>query len=190
MDDDRLRAILRDLEEWEGSVPHLYCDSLGNVTIGIGYLVPHVQAAMCLPLRNVGWNRSATPDEKAADFHRVRLQGGGKLAAAYKAVPPMPTLRLQPEAVVELGVKKLRDVFLPGLAKLCPGFESYPQQAQSALVDMAWNMGLGKLGEFRHLLAACADGRWDIAARECSVKTSRYSRNAWRARQFAEAAGV
>jgi len=37
------------LLESEANIPWMYCDSRGNVTVGIGHLIPNAEAATKLP---------------------------------------------------------------------------------------------------------------------------------------------
>jgi GH24 family phage-related lysozyme (muramidase) len=183
MDDARLVKILGDLAQWEGRTAYLYLDGAGHVTVGVGCLLRTVEAAQALPFVNVGWLRLATREEIAADFARVLAMPAGKLAHEYRAVPPAHQIELKPDDVTALGVARLRRA-VSGLRDAFVGFDLYPQPAQAALIDLAWNLGMAGLRKFRLLAEACRAGDWERASRECLVSTSRYARNAWRTQQF------
>ena len=197
--DERLKQIVTDLEQFEGRVAFMYNDTATppNRTIGVGCLLKDAAVACLLPFRNVTAGRSATRDEIAADFARVQSLRGGQAARFYQAQPGTPALELGDDDITALAISKLRDEFLPGLAGMCPGFDNFPEPAQSALVDMAWNLGIGTpatptrrgtgLHGFPSLIAACNGGDWSTAARQSHVATSRDNRNAWRAAQFTAA---
>jgi hypothetical protein len=194
--DDSLKQILADLERFEGRTTYIYNDNASppNRTIGVGCLLKDAATASGLPFRNVTAGRAATPVEIAADFARVMAMPGALPAARYRAQAGTPVLELGDDDVTALGVSKLREQFLPGLHALCPGFDDFPQPAQSVLIDMAWNLGLGGpataahrasgLHGFPSLIAACNAGDWASAARQSHVATSRDERNAWRAAQL------
>ena len=194
--DDRLKQILVELERFEGRKSFLYNDSASppNRTIGVGCLIKDAASASQLPFQNVTAGRLATPAEITADFSRVAMMPGSLPAKSYRAQPGTPVLELSDDAVTALGVSKLRDQFLPGLRDLCPGFDDFPLSAQSVLIDMAWNLGLGAaatatrkatgLHGFPSLIAACNKGDWATAAKQSHVSTSRDERNAWRAQQL------
>jgi GH24 family phage-related lysozyme (muramidase) len=194
--DDRLKQILVDLERFEGRKPFIYNDSASppNRTIGVGCLLTDAAAASQLPFQNVTAGRMATPLEITTDFARVAAMPGSLPANSYRAGPGTPALELSDDAVTDLGVSKLRDQFLPGLRVLCPGFDDFPMPAQSVLIDMAWNLGLGApatptrratgLHGFPSLIAACNAGDWATAAKQSHVATSRPERNAWRSAQL------
>jgi GH24 family phage-related lysozyme (muramidase) len=200
--DERLKAILAELERFEGRTAFLYNDSANppNRTIGVGCLVKDVAAARALPFRNVTAGRPATVDEITAEFARVAAMPGSLPASKYRAQGGAAVLELGEEEVTALGVAKLRDKFLPGLRGLCPGFDEFPQSAQSVLIDMAWNLGIGGpatashrangLHGFPTMIAACNKGDWATAAKHSHVSTSREARNAWRAAQLLAAAAV
>jgi hypothetical protein len=198
--DDGLKQILAELERFEGREPFIYNDSASppNRTIGVGCLLKDATVASQLPFQNVTAGRLATPAEITADFARVAAMPGALPARSYQARPGTPVLELSDDAVTALGVSKLRDQFLPGLRDLCPGFDDFPLSAQSVLIDMAWNLGLGTAATASHrasglhgfpsLIAACNAGDWATAAKQSHVATSRDERNAWRAAQLLAAA--
>jgi hypothetical protein len=199
--DDGLKLILTGLERFEGRIAYIYNDSANppNRTIGVGCLLPSAEAACHLPFRNLTAQRPATPAEITADFARVQAMPGGLPAPRYRAAAPAPALELADDDVTALGVHKLQTDFLPGLHQLFAGFDDFPTSAQSCLIDMAWNLGLGAaasagrkasgLHGFPSLIAACNRGDWATAAKESHVSSSRDSRNTWRATQLLAAAG-
>lgn len=196
MTDDQLRQVLTDLETFEGRVPYIYNDNATppNRTVGVGCLLKDAAAAGVLPFKNLTAGRSATSDEIASDFARVAAMPGGLLARRYQG---LPSIQLGDDDITALAITKLRTEFLPGLLGLCPGFDNFPEPAQSALIDMAWNLGLGApatpthratgLHGFPSLIAACNRADWATAATQSHVATSRDDRNAWRAAQFLKA---
>ena len=56
----------------ENFVPHMYLDRYGNVTVGIGTLLPDAAKAKTLPFVRRGSNISATPQEIERDFNKVK----------------------------------------------------------------------------------------------------------------------
>jgi GH24 family phage-related lysozyme (muramidase) len=190
------RKFLPDIKRWEGVVPWLYRDSLGYGTIGIGFLVRDIDEAIDLPLQNFTEDRVATDDEKRREFTRVMSCQRGLRAGAYRAVRP-PRIEMPAAAVEARALKRLATEFLPGIMRLMPGFEGFPEPAQAVIVDMAWNLGIGRpatadhkasgLTAFGALRESCNRGDWAEAAQHCHVATSRPERNDWRADRFAAA---
>lgn len=42
--------VIKNTENYEGRVPHLYLDTRGLVTVGIGHLIPNKSAMASIPL--------------------------------------------------------------------------------------------------------------------------------------------
>jgi hypothetical protein len=187
MIDEELKAELDRLEPFEGRVPWMYLDSAAhpNVTCGVGYLLSNADAACSLPFVHLDGETPATIDEIRADFHRVISLPGGLRASAYKG-----PLRLSQADIDAEGFRRLRG-FLKGLPGVFPGFEGFPDGVQQALLDLAWNVGLGGLAKWSHLCAACnsVPPNWEMAAANCrtanpSHNPQREHRNDWRSSCF------
>lgn len=183
MTDDQLAAFVPDLVKWEGSVGWMYRDTLGYVTVGVGNLLHSVDDAVRLPFQS--YSEAATTGEIGQDFLRVIGMPKGLSASAYAGAAGV---HLTAAAISDLAVRRLRDEFIPGITRLLPGFESFPGPAQSALVDMAWNLGVHGLAQFSYMLGMCENRNWTRAAASCHRKTSRAERNDWAAGKFLEAA--
>jgi GH24 family phage-related lysozyme (muramidase) len=180
MTDKQLRMVLVELEHWEDREASLYLDSRSNPTIGIGCLVPSAVSFASLPLR-VEAGALATGQQKRDEFARVAAMPPALGAAAYRG---SPRVFLTEEGIDGLAFRRLHTT-CTGLAMLCPEFDAFPESAQMCLIDLAWNLGLGKLKEdFPKLVAACNRGDWRTAAIESHVSSSRAARNEWRAQQF------
>ena len=159
MTDEDLKAELTRLEPFEGRVPWPYLDARGLVTTGVGYLLHDVDAMLAMPWHHLDDGLPATPDEVRAEYFRVQAMPAGLGANHYKGA-----LRLLPADIDAEGVRRLR-VFLAGLPGVFPGYDGFPRPAQLALLDLAWNDGLGApatathaatgLRGWTHLLAAC-----------------------------------
>lgn len=151
----------------EGVVRHFYLDTLGLVTIAYGCLVATVHEACSLPMvRRDG--APATPDEIAADWHRIK--GRPNLARlGYRAAATVAELRLTPEGVEAVTWAKL-DKMLDHLERRFPGFASWPASAQLAVVSLSWACGPGF--DFPKCVAALQRQDWAGAAAECQMRTA------------------
>lgn len=177
----------RDLLKWEGNVRHMYRDTQGHVTTGVGNLLRDAGAATALPWRHGENGPPATPDEVRAAFKRVATMSTGYKAAYYQRASD---LVLPKATVMSMMADRLEREFLPGLRRTFPGFDHYPQPAQRALVDMAYNLGVGGLAKFGRLRDACQRGDFATAALECDRRTSRPERNQATRELFQMAAGA
>lgn len=180
------RQFIDDIKHWEGSVPWLYLDVRGFPTVGVGNLLPNASAAMALPfvMRFGVDTKPAFSHEINADYARVSRMAMGLPARSYR-VPSSPILLA--EDIDALLTKRLTDEFLPGLEKLFHGFASFPEPAQSALVDLVFNLGVGGLGKFHRLADAVERRNWSACAAECNRRTSRDERNKWTREKFTAA---
>jgi hypothetical protein len=193
--------FLAALEPWESRIRHMYLDSARtngvpspNVTIGIGCLLANVQAATALPFQissgGLGGEpqRAATVDEIRADWDRVRAMAPGFLAAHYQGHATL--LFLLDDAIDELALWRLENDCLPVLHRYFPRFDDLPQGVQLAIVDMAWNLGLGGLHKFGEFIGAVNRDDFDTAARECHRIDCRPERNDWCRRELLGAAAT
>lgn len=140
----------------EGIVTHLYLDTRGNPTCGVGFLVPDEATLVRLPWRpNVG--------AAIADYHNVKEAGPGHVASYYK--------RFCKARLDELDMQRLFDAHVHAFRKqIDPVWKlaQWPEPVQIALVDMAFNLGAGGLNKYRKLQSAVFARQWALAADECS----------------------
>lgn len=173
-----------DLVQFEGCTTWLYCDTRGFVTIGIGNLVSSPDACAKLPL--VGADESPASDEakRAAWACVTDAFTSEKSAEFYRH---LTVERLPLSEAQALVAQRLELEFIPGIRQLCHDFDAWPLPARKAIVDMAYNLGIGGLAKFHNLISACQNQDWAAAAHECHRSTSRDSRNAWTMTQFIDA---
>jgi hypothetical protein len=186
MTDTDLCGHLPLLAHWEGRIGWPYLDNAEepNVTIGIGCLIATVDDLRALPMRRYADDEMATPAELGAEFCRVRLMPGGQRAAAYRGRYYLPATDID-----ALALERLHSL-VSGLPAVFPAFERLPGPAQSCLIDLGWNAGLGKLPGLRgwiHLRGALAEAppNWELAAENCTMAnpknlSKRAARNGWR----------
>ena len=180
-----------DLEAHEGRIPWLYCDSRGFVTTGVGNLVKDADACALLPLYDLSAPLRTEPPPEASEAAKrsafcliLGAYDDTKAAMYYRT---LSSLRLTNDAIDALLEQRLMGEFFPGLLKLCPGIEGFPLPARRALVDMVFNLGVGGLGKFPHLLAACNSADWATAAAQCHRSSCRETRNLWTSSMFVDA---
>ena len=181
------------LDQWaftsphEGVIPHLYLDSRGNVTAGVGFLIPDEAA-----LRRLPWY----PNVQTAlvDYSRVRAAETGHVALWYRK---LTIARLRAEDMRRLFEDHVLE-FRKAAVRAGWRLERYPLPAQIAIVDMAFNLGVGTpmsailpagqkrkgLGAYKELFAAVEAGDWSKAARECKRGGIGQARNDATAAQF------
>ncbi|WP_351008463.1 hypothetical protein [Shewanella sp. S1-58-MNA-CIBAN-0166] len=146
-----LKVILKkNLEKYEGRVPHMYLDSVGQVTVGIGHMMTDVQAAQKVPFVVSSSRVPATAQQIEDEFNLikaqwVRVQGAQKLpnAAYYKKFTKLELLNTD--------IDVIRDSHIVNFEKELKGlygystFSTYPDDVKLALFDMIFNLGLTRL---------------------------------------------
>jgi GH24 family phage-related lysozyme (muramidase) len=178
---DQVRA---DLELWEGKISHMYLDSKGLVTVGIGKMLPNVAAAQALGFVNRENQMPASAVEIKTDFDEVFKQAKGKIAATYKKYTKLDL----PDAEIDKLLKSVVDGFEADLNSKFAGYKIYPVSAKRALLDMIYNLGLAGLLEYKKLKAAAELGDWGKAADECHRNGPSDKRNEWTRKLFLQAA--
>lgn len=164
---DRAAAAQR-LIKFEGSTSFMYLDTAGIVTTGVGHAILNKAHALTLP-----WEGAPSAGAIAADYARVAAAPTGHAASHYE---PLTNCRLRDEGIKDV---LLADVaaFESELEGSLPAWRSYPEPAQQAIFDIAYNLGIGGLLKFHKLLAACNAGEWETASTECRRRGIGEARN-------------
>ena len=185
-----LKLIRTHLRLWEGEISHLYLDTKGLVTIGVGHLVGDISAACELGFvyRSGGSSFTApilaTCSAVEADIASVRRRPAGLVARAYR---PYTRLDLPDEKLCQLLESDVSEKE-SGIARALPEFHGYPASAQVALLDMAFNLGVtGLIRGFPRLVASVRRREWLVAAKQCHRRGPSEDRNAETARLFRRA---
>ena len=170
--------VLARLEKFEGRVPHMYRCTGGEVTIGIGHAIPTAADASKLT-----WESGT--DGVAAGYAAVAAEPKGMVASHYA---PLTVCRMSNDAINQLAAADI-DTFTNQLQHTLPNWSAYPEPAQAALFDMAYNLGIGGLKKFPHMLAAVDAADWETAAQQCHRNGIGESRNQETAALFRSCAG-
>lgn len=145
-------------------VEHMYLDTKGYVTVGVGQMVPTADAAKKLGFENATTHDPATPEEIEEDYDSVSNQDPGYRAAHYKQFTKLALPLREIEALV---AKRIQE-FEAGLRREFPDYDSFPEAAQEGLFDMAYNLGLsGLTDKFPNFTAAARRQDWATCALEC-----------------------
>lgn len=193
--------IYRDIVRWEGAIPYMYLDTHKPplVTVGAGNMLPDEGAAEALPFKNAATGQPATRTEKAHAFRAVAAMKGSLAAKHYRL---HPSIELPEAKVKELAINRIKTEFIPQIKKLYPGFDGFPGPAREAILDIAYNAGVGQpervahgrkhkatgLFGFHRLKTAIDAGDWMGAARASHRSSSRPDRNEWARKLFEQAA--
>ncbi len=209
-----------ELKVYEGFANHLYRDINGHVTVGYGHLLKTVGAATGLsfqikeaahpapppspqafltslrvtpllrePTFQLPRTRAATQAEIKTDWNAVMAQPfGKKYAAGYyqKFTKTFLTLAFCETLFdhdIEAKIAEVRAKF--------DAFDTFPQPAQEAILDMAFNLGVSKLYTiFQNLREAILAENWSKAAGKCHRRDLDEARNEATRQRFLEAAKI
>lgn len=177
-------VLLDKLPEFEGAIPWMYNDTVGNVTVAEGLLIPDVPSALALPFQFSG--AIAEPGDIRADFLRVQKMKPGMAPGFYHC----PTsVVLTHDYMRELALRTL--IRFDGfLRSEFPSLDSYPDVVKPAMLDLIYNLGPGRLQTFHQWRDAVLTQNWARAAATCHRRGIQESRNTWAAAQFLAGATV
>lgn len=171
--------------EFEGEILHLYLDTVGKVTVGIGHMLPTADAIAPLGFFKDG-QAASTADKRAAWQTVAAAQSMvGQVAGAYAS---LTDIRMTPESSAADFQTKFADIFGQAVERFKDvggGFDAWPKPAQLATCDMAFNLGVtGLYTKFPTFRGGLDAHDWALCARECERGGIGAARNAWTRRQF------
>ena len=152
------------LKDGEGSISHMYLDTRANVTVAVGQLLATVAAAKELPFVQRGTAQAATPEDIEADFNEVKNQPTGKVAQSYKSATKLDLPANEIDALLQRRI----DGFEAQLRGEFSQYDSYPEDAQLGILDMAFNLGTnGLVTKFPSFTKAALARDWSTCAKQC-----------------------
>jgi GH24 family phage-related lysozyme (muramidase) len=174
-----------DLSPLEGIVGHMYRDAAkeGNVTVGVGNLIPSLEAAQKLEFSNMDAMpvRKATADEIKVAWNAVMAKPPALPSSEYRH---SPTIALSDTAIVDLFTKRFTNEFLPAAQHRFSGFDQFPKCARRGIVEMLYALGPTKFdAQFGLFIAAVKNGNWREAANQ-TLRGRQEHRNEWRRSLF------
>jgi GH24 family phage-related lysozyme (muramidase) len=175
------------LKNNEGCIPHMYLDSIGNVTVAVGQLLPKAKAAVALTFRRRDNGLKATPEEIRKDYQTVAAAPRGQVASSYKRYTQLD----MPEEAMDALLDKRIAEFEQALRGEFLNYNAYPESARLGLMDMVFNLGLQKLRSlFPIFIDAVSEEDWATCAQECHRRGVSEARNTMTRRLFEDAAEV
>jgi len=196
-----LDEVVLDLVAWEGEIPHLYLDSKGYMTIGIGTCLVSKDRAkdpartLKLPLRKVAEDKFAEDSDPLADDELKRTVFGKIVAMAPKmqaaSYLTQPRLAMKRDDVHAMVNAFLDEKAWPAIKRNFPTHKDFPKCALRAMIEILYNCGPGFLDagtpdappKAPKMRAAILATDWKSAAKEVPVK-GRAERRQWRTDLF------
>ncbi len=165
----RQKLFLRHLKhpDVENYLPYMYRDSDGNVTVGIGHLLPTASDAKNLDFFTRGPNVAAEDLDIERAFNRVK-----NAPLPQNTVPTaferFSNIRIS-EAYAETLALDIMDDFqrIVRSRDYYPEFDSYPVLAKMGLLDLVYNRGAkGARDDYKRTTAAVRRRNWKQAGIE------------------------
>ncbi len=161
----------------ESIVDHMYLDThrdlagnpAGKVTIGPGVMIPNEAAATAMAPRmlvrvDVDTTMPAPVEIVTEDFRAVSVAPFGMIADKYRTY----TRSFLPDDQIRSLFDERASYYHYELCKLFNAFPEFPDPAQLAIFDMAWNMGVDKIRHGFPRFCQCVLAQdWKGAAAEC-----------------------
>lgn len=182
--------ILKDLQRFEGSIPHMYVDSKGYVTVGVGRMLPNASEAQKLSFVVRATGVKATPEQIADDFAKVHAQPMNHLPGFYKSDLDLPQTEID-RITREIAERCNNEVSASYLS-----YGRYPVELRQVLIDMRYNMGgnMDKFKTFKKAVEAAnrnGDGKdWEQASKESYRRDVSKERNDWASSMILKAGGI
>ena len=181
-----LDDALAQLEIFEGTVPWMYLDTKGLVTVGVGEMLANAARAQSLSFVDPA-GQPATEDAILAEFNRVSALAPAKAAGFYRS-PNSPVL---PHAAIDTLLMNHLNFFDGQLAGRFSGYPRFPDPAKLGLLDMIYNLGVtGLFHGFPHFMGFVDQQDWLSAAANCHRVGPSQARNDWTRQQFLAAAAA
>lgn len=180
-----LDQSLAQLEIFEGRSAWMYLDTVGKVTVGVGQMLPTLASALALPfmIDGLGGDSPAEPGDIERSWTRLAGMKPGMPAAHYGFGG---AVHLE-ESTIDALLRKVVAGLDAKMPDLYPAYDSWPDAAKLAVLDMEYNLGSGGLADYHQMNAALNANppNWKAAAADCHRKGPSQVRNAWTANQFA-----
>jgi GH24 family phage-related lysozyme (muramidase) len=164
--------LIKHLKESEGDSSHLYLDTKGFPTVGVGFKLNNIQEAKNLGFMDPITKKFATKLEIVNEFESITRQKRGMLSSKYKfnLVLPREYRDKLLEEKIESFKKELKHKFI--------SYDKYPVPVQNALLDMAFNLGTtGLVTKFPKFKKAVESEDWGTAAKESNRPDVNAKRN-------------
>jgi GH24 family phage-related lysozyme (muramidase) len=161
--------------KFEKFIEHMYLDSVGKVTVGYGTMLPNAAAAQAIPFSKATGGTVSVQEIKD-EWTLISTKDVGHAAGYYKQF----TKLVESEAdAIEVLKTKLQGA-ASDLRKRFPDLDDYHENAQDALLDMMFNIGLTKFSEpkWPKLFAAVKAEDWLEASKNCNRPDVAADRNA------------
>lgn len=178
--------LVKKIEQYEGRFNHLYLDTKGKVTVGIGHLIPNRNAITTVTLYKLKNNlpfQVASLAEKHTEYDKIsKLPYGQRYGA--RSFKPHTSLVMKDSNINIQRDKHINSFYteLTNIYKMSNGypddFDKLHKNVQLALLDMIFNLGATKIvTSFPSFNKALKAADWKKAATESNRPDVNAARN-------------
>ena len=159
---------------FEAFVEHMYLDTKDKVTVGYGNMLASASAATEVPFKKAN-GTAPTTQEIEADWTLIKSKEAGKKASFYKQFTKLAIAEADGRADLKGKLKSAA----ADLEKRFAELDTYPTDAQDALLDIMYNIGLTKFNQanWPKLFTAVKAKKWADAAANCIRPDVQQARN-------------
>jgi GH24 family phage-related lysozyme (muramidase) len=162
----RVRKLIRNSES---TFAHMYLDSVNKVTVATGHMIPDAASAARIKMYRYGTGAVATDLEKKAEWNAIRKLSNGlpknnNTAKYYKAFVKLYVSQPEADSLLDADLDKSMRI----LRANYPKFGTFPEDAQVAMIDMAYNLGNRIHSKFKTFTAVINNPKgpnWKLAAK-------------------------
>lgn len=162
-----ITTLLQKLEQQEGRVAHMYLDTRGYVTVGVGHMISDENKAVAIPFIHRDTGQAATADDIRKEYNALKKRPYGRRYSA-NTFQPYTSLELTNGTIDQLTRKHIQS-FTNELQTIygTAAFNAMPDKVKLALYDMIFNLGMPKLkNEYPNFNRHINNSDWAAAARE------------------------
>jgi GH24 family phage-related lysozyme (muramidase) len=180
---DVRKSLTIKLEEYEGRIPHLYVDSVGRVTVGVGHMIANRNEMASLTFMTGGAGvpmRAATLKVKQDEFDAMAKQPKGRRAGWYEQHATLTMRAPDIDALTFAHIDSFHAKLVKAYSKARghpQEFDSLPHNVQLALFDLIFNVGPTGLTKFTQFNKSIKAGDWKKAAEQCERSQVNGARN-------------
>ena len=152
------------IHRYETPVPYMYLDDRGNVTVGLGHLIPDINAAKQLLFHDRKTKLGSAKTHIGNAYNLVK--NSGLAGDDHRVFKNLTHIDLDFGAIDVLFNSDV-SAFLANLKTPVPQFETYPATAQLGILDLVYNFGVaGFVREYPILIGALRFRNWIEVADE------------------------
>jgi len=157
----------------EADVPHMYLDTRGNVTVGVGHLLATVQEAYGLPFL-LPTGSPAEQHDILNDFEAIKQSKPGMLVQYYARAADLRLSAEDRQKLLRADIQRTHT----DLQRDLPVLSDLPEPAQEAVLNMAFELGpRGLMEGYPKLIKALHESDWQQCAAECRIADASVQRN-------------